>query len=666
MEVDLKGRVQNLRLGTRRVLVPLFEAISNSMHATANVPNARIDVKLERMKFDSGLFNDDSPAPVHSVHITDNGIGFTDENLDSFARSDSTYKAKIGGKGVGRLTWLKVFQSARVDSTYQEPGGAWARRQFTFSIENDGVGDASVTASDTERSTTVSLLRLRNRFAASFPTSVAAVSQRIVEHFYQRMFIANCPRIFVGDERQTTDVSRLFRVEYAEHSSRETLAIGSSTLDLIHVRNYRAGQERGHYVHLCANHRTVTREKVSTLLTTMPEGRMPDQDAEGAFWYSALVSGDPLDRAVTAERDCLEFPDDSQIAFDGDVSRNELETVIAKAVAAYLDPQISELRVRQSEQIVRYVNNERPEYRYLIRNRSEQIAEIPLSVSSDRDIERELHRLNYEADRDLRERGESLARQTVASVEDMREWREEYLRFFAEENEFGKSSLARYVVHRRAVLELLRKFMNLTDDGKQHLEEVVHRVICPLRITSDDPEFGKHNLWVIDDRLAFHQYFASDKSMRAMEPLDSTSQRRPDIIVFDHPHGFREADGADVVTILEFKRPERTDYPEGENPITQVYNYVRDIREGKAKDAHGATIQGSDRTQFYAYIVATLTPRLRVHAVNSHLTHTPDRLGFFGFNPTLNAYIEVLDYTKVLGDATKRNAVLFKHLGLST
>ena len=38
----------------------------------------------------------------------------------SFLESDSTYKAKIGGKGVGRFSWLKAFEEVEIQSVYKE------------------------------------------------------------------------------------------------------------------------------------------------------------------------------------------------------------------------------------------------------------------------------------------------------------------------------------------------------------------------------------------------------------------------------------------------------------------------------------------------------------------------------------------------------------------
>jgi hypothetical protein len=43
---------------------------------------------------------------------------------------------------------------------------------------------------------------------------------------------------------------------------------------------------------------------------------------------------------------------------------------------------------------------------------------------------------------------------------------------------------------------------------------------------------------------------------------------------------------------------------------------------------------------------------------------TPDNLGYYGFNESLNAYYEILSYTKIVTDAKKRNRILFEKLNL--
>lgn len=117
------------------------------------------------------------------------------------------------------------------------------------------------------------------------------------------------------------------------------------------------------------------------------------------------------------------------------------------------------------------------------------------------------------------------------------------------------------------------------------------------------------------------------------------------------------------VVIVEFKRPERNDYCDEENPITQVTRYVQQIRAGKAKRRDGSSVDPvPEGIPFYCHIVATLTPKLRSEALTFGYTEAPDRQGFFNYNQNFRAYIEISSYRKVLDDARKRNSAFFDQL----
>ncbi len=227
------------------------------------------------------------------------------------------------------------------------------------------------------------------------------------------------------------------------------------------------------------------------------------------------------------------------------------------------------------------------------------------------------------------------------------------------------AKLARYVAHRKATLAFLTDRLGLRADGRYPLEESVHQIIFPLKKTSDDIQSDRMNLWIIDEKLAYHYYLASDKQFRHLEPVELSSQNRADLVIFNNPFAFADSDAPfGSIVLVEFKRPARDDYTDEDNPIAQVYSYVREIKAGKAKDRQGRPIRVPDRIPFYAYVVCDLTPKLMTQAENAQLTPTPDSHGFFGYNPNLGVYIEVLSFDKLINDAKKRNAVLFEKLGI--
>ena len=161
MKFDIIGRIQNMRLpdGKTAILYSVYEAVSNSIHAindlfgeTLAASHGKVDVNI--------AVNEDNDIDL--ITITDNGIGFTPENLKSFETSDSRFKYQRGGKGVGRLIWIKMFETIKVDSVVKN-GRTMERIQFRFSPEKEKsiTNLRKTSAPGAHRGTTITLSDLR-------------------------------------------------------------------------------------------------------------------------------------------------------------------------------------------------------------------------------------------------------------------------------------------------------------------------------------------------------------------------------------------------------------------------------------------------------------------------------------------------------------------------
>lgn len=169
------------------------------------------------------------------------------------------------------------------------------------------------------------------------------------------------------------------------------------------------------------------------------------------------------------------------------------------------------------------------------------------------------------------------------------------------------------------------------------------------------------NLWLIDDRLAYHRFLASDKKINSLPVLDNDVDKRMDLAVFDAALSYTaDPENINSITIVELKRPQRNDADN--DPVFQVLKYVRDIKSGKIKKANGRNFGDVSRVSFYCYVIGDLTQSMRDSAESRGLTETQDKEGYFGFNPTYGAYVEVISYDKLLKNAKQRNRVLFDKL----
>jgi len=187
-----------------------------------------------------------------------------------------------------------------------------------------------------------------------------------------------------------------------------------------------------------------------------------------------------------------------------------------------------------------------------------------------------------------------------------------------------------------------------------------------MRIDSARLEIKDHQLWLLDDRLAFFSYFASDKSLKTY--LDDPSLTRPDIVFFfDTCLAWQEQDAGNTVVLVEFKRPNRDDYDGEENPLRQLIGYIKKFKSSSSlTDSKGRTFSPKlQNAAFHCYIVADITDSLR-RAFEGYAFHeTPDGNGLVGYTRTPDAFVEVISYAKLLSDAKMRNAVFFQKLGLT-
>jgi len=178
------------------------------------------------------------------------------------------------------------------------------------------------------------------------------------------------------------------------------------------------------------------------------------------------------------------------------------------------------------------------------------------------------------------------------------------------------------------------------------------------------------NLWLVDERMAYQQFVASDKALRSHGTVATESLGRPDVAsyydaAFDLTFAFAEGTYQfSSVCLIEFKKPERTSYDETENPVTQVIRYIREIRDQKAitKDRH--TFRIAPSTPIFVHVICHIVDELRPFLKPYPCIESPDGQGVILHMPGFNALIEIITFEKLIADARKRNDIFFEKLGV--
>lgn len=669
VRLDLIGRVNNITLGSTRVFMPLFEAVVNSLQAIEDLKDSKtrsinIYVRRENSNPMLNLADEGSLELITGFVVEDNGIGFTSENYAAFNTSDTTTKYEKGGKGVGRFLWLKAFDLVKVESHFKENGETWIRSfDFTLSHEDGIINHRCIKATTNEPNTRVSLIDLKPKYQKECQRKLDVIAGKIIEHCLSYLLNENCPQISIQDDDEFININQMFMELIKTSSETDSFITGDYVFKLIHLKK-RSGDDSRHRIHFCANGREVLSE---TLNNAIPGLNRRLKDASNSFVYTGYLSGSFLDESVNQERTDFIFPDEEdKLEYPGLLTKSELWQKAIKRVEHYLNPYIEPALQDNLKRVKKYIQEEKPEYRFLLAHREKQLKTVGIGLPNEK-LEVELFKQTQEFDLELKKKSIDFLNDKKSGNDDNDKYEQEFNQYLEQINDLGKANLAKYILHRKLILDLLEKRLMVGNDENYRKEDSIHKLFFPMRKDSNEIGYEEQNLWIIDERLAYHYYLASDTPLvKTMEKVDGSmcpTLKRPDIIIFNNPLLFvGEEQPYSSIVILEFKRPGKKHYSGGDNPIEQVFKYIRTIRSLKQTDKTGRPITFHSNIPFYAYVICDISDNIMEYADAASLLKTNDGMGYYGYNPNYQAYIEVISYDKLLIDAKKRNKVLFDKL----
>ncbi|MGH6848795.1 MAG: hypothetical protein ACREC0_15590 [Methylocella sp.] len=303
---DLKsnfvGRVNRLPLrpSDRNALIPVMEAVSNSVHSITDRfggdagTQRHIDIIVVR-----DLENEDEP--IIGFDVEDNGVGFTDANYQSFLTPDSRLKESRGGKGVGRLIWLKRFRNIEIESTFFENGSIY-KRQFSFrSSEREQVEELSFGPVDPVSTikTRVSFRGFESSFGSRCPSRPGTIALRILSHFVP-LFIAEMRQKTFIQDGSRIDLEALFPESIKDQSTTTSmLELGGEQVEIV-VRSLRCTKsvrfDGGGY-----NFGFIAGMSRSVIDYSIDD-QLGLHLLDGEYLYLGCASGEYLDRNVNSER----------------------------------------------------------------------------------------------------------------------------------------------------------------------------------------------------------------------------------------------------------------------------------------------------------------------------------------------------------------------------
>lgn len=283
----------------------LYEAITNSIHANAT------KITCALTSFDN-LLNDKegneiADRKIDTIKVVDNGDGINDDNYNSFCKFRSNYKIKLGCKGVGRFTFLKVYDNAEYKSSLV---GLQETRSFMFDSTFDTKNISSISEKVEENSTEIFLERITPLYLNPNKNidrreilELNTIREKVLIHLIPTLFFYKKKGVSIEinfiDEKKDDKVS-ITKEDIPDFVEKKFNVIDNGQITHVFILSHYLPKQSGLlHTFYCANNRTVCEFGDKDFKITLPYG------------YSGflLLESDYLDKRVKNERNDFDiFP----------------------------------------------------------------------------------------------------------------------------------------------------------------------------------------------------------------------------------------------------------------------------------------------------------------------------------------------------------------------
>ena len=626
-------------------LLPLLEAVSNAMHGIeARFPeSAAVDGKVEIT-----ISNLNDPERI-MISVTDNGVGLDNQNYQWFKTPFSGHKLKQNGRGFGRFIGFKVFNRILYSSRY-DAFPSPERRTFRFDIskENELIFD------DGEPDFTHIGMRVEcDELLPDWRQLILSLDRKdiadhIGSHFLPHFLYRWLPDITITfDADAPESITSHFKNVFvqADSGSFPCLIDGNSeTIEYSLTKVPRTRSFKNHCLLFAAGDRIVGHPRDLTNLLGQPS--FTGEDGK-AYIVIAVVRSSAFESRLNDARTGINI-------LPGTVE--EIVSEIGGIIQSTEKDQIDKIKKAQTIDLQEALL-QNPILRIGLKGRSlsDYVRAKPnnwkaMNFVSDLAIER------FRESRDL-------AKAITSAANDPEDYMAKIKGIVDKIDAGNKEALAEYVVHRKKVIELIETARKHGSTGTHAPEDTIHDLVFRRFSDSVKTDYFEHNLWLIDDALAFLPYISSDRSMHGKGR--KKGDKVFDLAFFDDSLVLGDNDGT-TITIVEFKRPSRDDYKFGDAKQDPVMQLIETLE--------GATAAGgiakTDGTHFafngvirrFGFIVADPKPSLvkvlKRHDFKNDLN--PDI--FVRYRDNEQIFIQAMGYDTLVANAKKRNHAFFSVL----
>jgi hypothetical protein len=500
------------------------EAITNSIHAGGK----SITVDLHFSERQQELYpGSEQRSVLEKITITDDGEGFTSENLDFFDEVCTDHKDGIGGKGVGRLAFLKYANNVQISSQLK---AEFIEFSYTPNFKLD---DVKKTSKQGAVCTCITLSDLKEKIN----TQVAKLVNSICDDLRLLFFLKyqnkqNVILTFTHNSKQQFDSLFIFSADKIKAETEKDFEFNG---EKFHCYLFREDSpKKGIIAMLCADQLCIEEYTISKRFDVCR--------------YLIFITSDYFNRRSNIERQRLEIPKtDDEADLVSRISREKLMPRIHEECMAIVNKfnadGVEQFRINNIEKLRKY-------YPFIKMD----------SMNGDASL--------LDADEVVKAYRAQQARQEDYVVESLESGKPVS---WDDVSHLASEDLARYIVHRALVIDSLA---NMPSDSA---EDAIHNAILPKK--SNGSAIRENNVWLVDDKFLSYSSIYSDQTLakivqdvgNSVEP----KQRKPDVAAFFSKDS---EDRPNKLVIIEFKKP-GADIFENNKSLMQCRHYASKLVE---------------------------------------------------------------------------------------
>lgn len=499
------------------------EALTNAIQAGGT----HISVNLDFSSAQNSLLDDDSNY-LDKIEIVDDGEGFTQENLEYFDEVCTGHKDSIGGKGVGRLSFLKYADSIAISSQLSAHRVTFPYTP-TFSLS-----DVNRIEAPGSPETTVSISDPKEKVYTQVRNLINAVCDDLrLLLFLKKKSGENIVIEFSHNSTQPFPKDFTFSGAEIEPLIQRSFQIDGEVFECYLFSE--PAPRRGIVAMLCADEICVEEVVISKRFDVCR--------------YVLSVTSPYLDSRSNLERQRIELPKEQ----DGPdlvspISREKLlKAVHDHCIALVNEVGAGEIEAFKTTNIAKL-------------NKYYPFIDVTSLKGNAGFLDADEIVRNYRAQQARREDKivEELERGDNVSWDDV--------------SHLASEDLARYIVHRALVIDSLEKM------PAGVAEDAIHDAILPKK--SDGEEIRTNNVWIVDDKFLAYSNVFSDETLshiinRVNEAMEPKLGRKPDVAAFFTSD---DQENPNKLVIIEFKKP-GADLFANNKALTQCRLYASELAE---------------------------------------------------------------------------------------